>query len=142
MSKTMVETEIDYEDYDSHPTELGKPGVSKNWCSWVAQRLADHSQVVNSKVGIQQLRERIPAHCFKPSYATSFYYLFRDIVFVATLALVAYCGIPSLPTVYVRFAAWALYGYFQGPVCTGIWVGTRLLLLASLCFDIEIGHRS
>ncbi|KAF2793394.1 delta-12 fatty acid desaturas-like protein [Melanomma pulvis-pyrius CBS 109.77] len=101
MSKTNLQSKV---DYDSHPTEIVKPGV------------------LSSEVGIQQLREKIPRHCFKPSYVTSFYYLFRDIFFAITLGLLAFYGIRRLPSVYIRAVVWALYGYSQGLVLTGLWV--------------------
>ncbi|KAK7184481.1 fatty acid desaturase [Paraphaeosphaeria sporulosa] len=93
-------------DYDSHPSELVGSGVS----------------TINSKVDIKQLRDKIPPHCFQPSYTKSIYYLSRDIMLAAVLGTVAHTGIPSLPSVYLRTIAWISYGYLQGLVLAGLWV--------------------
>ncbi|PSN62261.1 delta-12 fatty acid desaturas-like protein [Corynespora cassiicola Philippines] len=91
-------------DYDSHPSELVDPGI------------------VDPKISVQQLREKIPPHCFQPSHAKSFYYLFRDVAFAAVLALGAHRGIPMIASLYLRIIVWVLYGYAQGLVMTGLWV--------------------
>ncbi|EEP78036.1 hypothetical protein UREG_02885 [Uncinocarpus reesii 1704] len=72
--------------------------------------------------GIRELRDAIPAHCFESSYTTSFYYVARDLAIVAALALAALHFIPSIPSPVYRFVAWAIYGFTQGLVGTGLWV--------------------
>lgn len=81
-----------------------------------------YSQVLDSKVGVQQLREGIPAHCFKSSYRTSLYYLFRDLALASTLAYAALRFLPKVPNFPLRYISWAVYGYLQGLVLTGVWV--------------------
>ena len=73
-------------------------------------------------VTVDELKRVIPAHCFKPSYAVSLFYLFRDFVAVAALGGVAWAYIPRLQMTVARYAAWCLYGYTQGLVFTGLWV--------------------
>ncbi|ORY05712.1 delta-12 fatty acid desaturas-like protein [Clohesyomyces aquaticus] len=91
-------------DFDSHPAQLVKPGM------------------INPEVGVKQLREAIPEHCFKSSYSLSLYYLLRDSLLARTLALVAFRLVPNIGFTPLRWVAWASYGYIQGLVCTGIWV--------------------
>jgi hypothetical protein len=40
----------------------------------------------------------------------------------ATLGSAAFYGIPLIPYIYLRFFAWAIYGYVQGCFMTGLWV--------------------
>ncbi|MCJ1247729.1 hypothetical protein MMC30_004944 [Trapelia coarctata] len=91
-------------DYTSHPSELVTGGQ------------------INVNVGVQDLRKAIPAHCFKPSYGLSFWYLFRDFLVVGVLMTAAFLYIPKIPLPLLRYAAWAVYGYIQGEQMTGIWV--------------------
>lgn len=81
---------------------------------------------------IQQLKDAIPPHCFKPDYATSLFYLFRDVASISSLMVAAYYILPMLPHVILRTAAWLGYGYIQGLLFTGIWVGV-LLFVAEAC---------
>ncbi|KAF9878121.1 oleate delta-12 desaturase [Colletotrichum karsti] len=71
---------------------------------------------------IQTIRDAIPAHCFEPSLWTSFYYVFRDYTMVATLVWAALTFIPGIQDPILRVAAWMVYGFLQGLVCTGIWI--------------------
>ncbi|KAF6832628.1 oleate delta-12 desaturase [Colletotrichum plurivorum] len=71
---------------------------------------------------IQTIRDTIPAHCFEPSLWTSFYYVFRDYSMVAALVWAALTFIPAIQDPVVRGAAWMLYGFVQGLVCTGVWI--------------------
>ncbi|TDZ36265.1 Oleate hydroxylase FAH12 [Colletotrichum trifolii] len=71
---------------------------------------------------IQTIRDQIPAHCFEPSLWTSFYYVFRDFTMVGALVWAALTYIPAIPDPIVRSAAWMVYGFLQGLVCTGVWI--------------------
>ncbi|RSL85262.1 hypothetical protein CEP52_016198 [Fusarium oligoseptatum] len=71
---------------------------------------------------IKTIKDAIPAHCFQPSLFTSFYYVFRDYAMVATLVWAALTYIPSIPDQRLRVAAWMVYGFVQGLVCTGVWI--------------------
>ncbi|KAJ3963185.1 hypothetical protein N0V92_000009 [Colletotrichum tropicale] len=71
---------------------------------------------------IQTIRDTIPAHCFEPSLWTSFYYVFRDYSMVAALVWAALTYIPAIQDPIVRGAAWMIYGFVQGLVCTGVWI--------------------
>lgn len=95
-------------DYTSHPAELVEggelPGKDK------------------AKVTVQDLRNAVPEHCFKPSYTKSLGYLVRDLVISGTLILAALYLIPLMENPWARYAAWAGYGYVQGLAFTGLWV--------------------
>ncbi|KAL9055330.1 MAG: hypothetical protein Q9162_003637 [Coniocarpon cinnabarinum] len=76
----------------------------------------------DSSVDIQQLRKAIPTHCFRPSYTTSLYYLCRDLLAAASIAWIAHTNIPHIPDPTLRLIAWAVYGWLEGLVFTGIWI--------------------
>ncbi|KAK4692523.1 hypothetical protein P7C71_g4701, partial [Lecanoromycetidae sp. Uapishka_2] len=103
-------------NYTSHPSELVKGGE------------------VNSKYTSQDLRNAIPAHCFKPSYFWSFFYLARDLLVSGTLMYAAYSYIPQIELPLARWVAWAAYGYVQGQQMTGIWMGKYASLMG---IDVE-----
>lgn len=79
-------------------------------------------QVGKNNVSIQDLRNAIPAHCFKPTLVKSFFYLFRDLALVAGLVTAAVKFIPLIESPLLLYPVWALYGWAQGLVCTGLWV--------------------
>lgn len=71
---------------------------------------------------IGTLRKAIPAHCFKRSTWRSFSYLLVDLVAVAALYF-ASTFIDSVAPAWLAYGAlWPLYWFWQGAVCTGIWV--------------------
>ncbi len=86
-------------------------------------------QQVNSKYTISDLRNVIPAHCFKPSMRLSFWYLFRDFIVAGAMMTIAFIYIPMIETQLTRYASWAAYGYLQGQQMTGIWVCWLCFLL-------------
>jgi fatty acid desaturase len=49
-------------------------------------------------------------------------YVARDLAMTVGLVYGALTFIPQLPNVYYRTAAWALYGFVQGLVGTGLWI--------------------
>ncbi|KAL2020819.1 hypothetical protein VTK56DRAFT_7912 [Thermocarpiscus australiensis] len=71
---------------------------------------------------IQSIRDAIPAHCFVPSTWRSLGYLVRDVAMAAALGWAALAYIPRIQDTLWRTAAWIVYGYAQGLVCTGIWI--------------------
>ncbi|MCJ1463068.1 hypothetical protein MMC07_001673 [Pseudocyphellaria aurata] len=91
-------------DYVSHPAELVIAGE------------------VNQHVGIKELRNAIPARCFKPSYRASLGYLFRDLVVAVALMYTAFVHIPQIETLPLRYVAWGLYGCIEGLFFVGLWV--------------------
>ncbi|KAJ5456550.1 hypothetical protein N7530_011824 [Penicillium desertorum] len=70
---------------------------------------------------LQSLKDAIPKECFESSLATSLLYLARDIAYCAALIYAA-LHIHLLPTLPMRIVAWAVYGFFQGCVGTGLWI--------------------
>ncbi|PWY66003.1 hypothetical protein BO70DRAFT_400953 [Aspergillus heteromorphus CBS 117.55] len=70
---------------------------------------------------LKELKEAIPASCFRPSLLESLAYLARDAVYATALVYGA-LQIPHLPTVQLRVIAWVAYGFCQGLVGTGIWI--------------------
>jgi bifunctional Delta-12/omega-3 fatty acid desaturase len=71
---------------------------------------------------IATIRAAIPAHCFQPSTLKSLAYVVRDFSMCFALGFAALRYIPQIEPTYARWAAWALYGWLQGLVCTGIWI--------------------
>ena len=71
---------------------------------------------------IQTIRDAIPAHCFQPSLVRSLGYLVRDTVMITALGWAALTFIPRIEDTAWRVAAWMVYGYVQGLVCTGLWI--------------------
>ena len=52
----------------------------------------------------------------------SFFYLFRDLALAAGLMTAAFNWIPLIQSPLLRYSVWALYGWVQGLIMTGIWV--------------------
>lgn len=70
---------------------------------------------------IKEIRDAIPAHCFRRDTFRSFTYVLHDAVIMAALAYGA-SYIDTLPNLYARIALWPLYWIVQGIVGTGMWV--------------------
>lgn len=70
---------------------------------------------------IKEIRDAIPAHCFRRDTFRSFTYVLHDAVIIAILAYMA-SFIDTIPNVYARIALWPLYWICQGVVGTGVWV--------------------
>jgi omega-6 fatty acid desaturase / acyl-lipid omega-6 desaturase (Delta-12 desaturase) len=71
---------------------------------------------------MNDILEAIPKECFERSALRGFGYIARDLFFIAVLGITAHYTIPSLPTAYIRFCGWCIYGFLQGLFGTGIWV--------------------
>ncbi|KFH47027.1 Delta(12) fatty acid desaturase-like protein [Hapsidospora chrysogenum ATCC 11550] len=71
---------------------------------------------------INTLRRAIPKHCFEPPVARSLGYLVRDVAMIGALGWAALTYIPTIPDATARTAAWVLYGFVQGLICTGLWI--------------------
>jgi omega-6 fatty acid desaturase / acyl-lipid omega-6 desaturase (Delta-12 desaturase) len=69
---------------------------------------------------MQEIYAAIPPHCFHSNTLISLAYVFRDLTFALTLALLA-SQISHLQSPHIRFLAWATYSFCQGLVFTGIW---------------------
>ncbi|KAI1497972.1 Delta(12) fatty acid desaturase [Biscogniauxia marginata] len=67
------------------------------------------------------LKQSIPSSCFKSSLLRSLSYLARDLLYATVLITLA-LNIERLPDKSLRLFAWLLYGFFQGCVCTGLWI--------------------
>ena len=86
------------------------------------EHFPDTMQDVNAKYDIKDLREAIPPHCFKPSYMKSLGYLARDLLLAGSLMALACTYIPQIDNTSIRGVTWALYGFVEGLVFTGLWV--------------------
>lgn len=89
-----------------------------------------NAAVVDKRVPIDKpdftigtLRKAIPPHCFDRSVLRSSAYLAVDLVVVALLYLSStYIDQPAVPRWLAYGLLWPTYWFFQGAVCTGIWV--------------------
>lgn len=70
---------------------------------------------------IKEIRDAIPAHCFRRDTFRSFTHVLHDIIIMSILAIGA-SYIDSIPNTYARIALWPLYWIAQGIVGTGVWV--------------------
>lgn len=73
---------------------------------------------------IKQIRDAIPAHCFRRSAVTSLYYVFRDMTILASVFYLFhnYVTPETVPLLPARVALWTLYTIIQGLFGTGVWV--------------------
>ncbi|KNC96242.1 uncharacterized protein SPPG_08396 [Spizellomyces punctatus DAOM BR117] len=69
---------------------------------------------------LKDVRDAVPAHCFKRDTARSFTYVYRDVAMMLVVFAAA-TQISLLPT-WAQYIAWPVYWIAQGIVCTGIWV--------------------
>ncbi|KAI9025099.1 delta-12-fatty acid desaturase [Phycomyces nitens] len=70
---------------------------------------------------IKEIRDAIPAHCFRRDTFRSFTYVLHDFFFIALLAYGA-SWIDTLSSTPLRYLLWSAYWVAQGIVGTGIWV--------------------
>lgn len=73
---------------------------------------------------IKQIREAIPAHCFKRSAVTGMLYVIRDMISLATTFYVFHNFVTPeyISSTPIRAGLWALYTIMQGLFGTGLWV--------------------
>jgi bifunctional Delta-12/omega-3 fatty acid desaturase len=72
-------------------------------------------------ISLKTIKKAVPASCFESSLVHSLLYTFRDIVYATTLVYLAF-QIQYVPYQLVRWGLWAVYGFLQGCVGTGIWI--------------------
>lgn len=70
---------------------------------------------------IKEIRDAIPAHCFRRDTFRSFTYVFHDVAILVGLAYLA-SWIDHIPSAIARVLLWLAYWIAQGIVGTGIWV--------------------
>ena len=73
------------------------------------------------KITKRTLRESIPAHCFKRSYAHSFCALGWDCLMVGVAFWAVHAACAVLPG-WASPVAWLAYAWYQGLTFTGLWV--------------------
>jgi len=74
------------------------------------------------KFTLMDIKNAIPAHCFKRNFFISMCHLISDLAIIAVLAYLAtWISHPSLPT-WSKYLLWPMYWYAQGSVMTGVWV--------------------
>ena len=109
-------------DYGCHPSELAKAGVSNTTMNALVIATKYSHQEIDSTVGIQTLREAIPARCWRPLYRWAIWYLTRDLAMSATVMALALTYIPKVDNEFARYCLWASYGIVEGLLLTGVWV--------------------
>jgi omega-6 fatty acid desaturase (delta-12 desaturase) len=70
---------------------------------------------------IKEIRDAIPAHCFRRDTFKSLTYVLHDFVIIGLLGWLA-TYIDQIPNVYARVLLWPAYWIAQGVVGTGVWV--------------------
>ncbi|KAI8393705.1 fatty acid desaturase-domain-containing protein [Radiomyces spectabilis] len=70
---------------------------------------------------IKEIREAIPAHCFKRDTFRSFTYVLHDLTIMFSLGYLA-TFIDRIPSPVLRWSAWLTYWIVQGICSTGLWV--------------------
>jgi omega-6 fatty acid desaturase (delta-12 desaturase) len=73
---------------------------------------------------IKQIRDAIPAHCFKRNAVRSLAYVVRDFVYLGVTFYIFhnYVTPEYVPSFAARTALWGLYTVLQGLFATGVWV--------------------
>ncbi|EER27935.1 Oleate hydroxylase fah12 [Coccidioides posadasii str. Silveira] len=73
---------------------------------------------------IKEIRDAIPAHCFKRDGVRGLLYVFRDLACLGVTFYVFhnYVTPENIPSTPMRAGLWALYTFVQGLFGTGIWV--------------------
>ncbi|TKX23064.1 fatty acid desaturase-like protein 1 [Elsinoe australis] len=102
-------------------TEVAQPTIRVKGVESKVQPRPTQIAAAGRAWSLKEIRDAIPNDCFESSLPTSLAYLARDIAYCAALVYLA-LQIQYLPNAYVRFAAWAVYGFVQGCVGTGIWI--------------------
>lgn len=89
-----------------------------------ARESVEHCAVIGKESGVtlQQLRERIPAHCFERSALRSSVYVLRDLLCAGLLWYFVAPLIDSVSAVSLRVSLWLLFAAVQGTILTGVWV--------------------
>ncbi|KAI4869190.1 Delta(12) fatty acid desaturase [Hypoxylon rubiginosum] len=140
LRRTMTSTTTDT-DVSSPSTATGSPmdsprpsasSTSLSSMSSIESNTASHGKLIDTygndfeipNYTIKDIRDAIPKHCFERSAATGLYYVFRDIVQLATTFYIfhTYVTPENVPSYPARFALWGLYTFLQGLFGTGIWV--------------------
>ena len=72
----------------------------------------------------KQIKDAIPAHCFKRSAITGFLYIGQDVSLMTLTFYIfnTYVTVATVPSFCTRFVLWSLYTFLQGLFGIGIWV--------------------
>ncbi|KAK4208341.1 fatty acid desaturase-domain-containing protein [Rhypophila decipiens] len=73
---------------------------------------------------VDDLRKAIPKECFERSAIHGLSYAARDLALIVTTFYIfqIYLDVDAIPSPYIRFALWSLYGFLNGLFGTGLWV--------------------
>lgn len=73
-------------------------------------------------ITLKDLKDAIPAHCFKRSFFKGMMHVFSDLAIAGLLFYGSlFIDHPAVPT-WARYVLWPIYWYAQGTVLTGVWV--------------------
>ncbi|KAI8828218.1 delta-12 fatty acid desaturase [Chytriomyces cf. hyalinus JEL632] len=117
------------------PSKASKPSAATNTtASWVSKRhskssSAKHAQTFQAPpFTLKELRDAVPAECFKHNTLISLGYVAWDLALAGSLFYLAtgidngWGGLVDASNPVVNFLFWCAYWVAQGVVCTGIWV--------------------
>lgn len=98
------------------------------WQREVARRDAKEAELAkltlpkdSTELSKASVRGAIPEHCFKHSYAKSFYHLAEDLAIIGALVGAVLYAQQALPS-WAMALAWPVYWFYAGLVGTGLWV--------------------
>ncbi|KAL0082959.1 delta-12-fatty acid desaturase, partial [Phycomyces blakesleeanus] len=72
-------------------------------------------------INLKEIRDSIPAHCFRRDTFRSFTYVLHDFTLIAIIGYGA-TWIDTLSSTPLRYLLWNLYWIAQGIVATGVWM--------------------
>ncbi|KAI8926846.1 fatty acid desaturase-domain-containing protein [Entophlyctis helioformis] len=109
LAKTAAAKKTAASKADSKPVVLGKHASKEAATTWTPPPFT-----------LKDVRDAIPAHCFKRDTLRSFGYVFHDLALAAGLAYAA--SYIQYLSIWQQAIAWPTYWFAQGNIGVGIWI--------------------